>query len=161
MENKLRILIADDEEIIAKIMEDKLRKEEIFEIIGIAKDKEEEVEMIENLTPHIVLTDIMKGRRDISGLDIIKKYNIIDSKIKFIVISGLDIRMEIVRENMKNIVRIFPKPINLNQLILELKRVHREIYPVEIVNINNTVQSFKKKTYLQRFVETLLKKINL
>lgn len=159
MENKLRILIADDEEIIAKIMEEKLKEEEIFEIIGIAKDKKEVIEMIENLSPNIVLTDIIKGRRDRAGLDIIKKYNAIDSKIKFIVISGLDITMDIMRENIKNIIRIFPKPINLNQLILELKKVHREIYPVEIVNVNNSIQCLKKKSYLQRFIESLLKKM--
>ena len=54
---KLKVLIADDVEIIAKTNQQIVEKNEEIEVIGLAYDGQEEYDMILELKPDIVISD--------------------------------------------------------------------------------------------------------
>ena len=59
---KIRVIIADDYNRFCEIVRDYLIKYEEIEILGIANTDEEEIRMIEELKPEIVITDLMRNR---------------------------------------------------------------------------------------------------
>lgn len=64
MNNSLRILIADDAVEFRRTVRMMLSNEKGFEVIGIAKDGVEAVEMAEYLKPDVVVIDINMPRKD-------------------------------------------------------------------------------------------------
>lgn len=54
---KLKVLIADDVEIIAKTNQQIVEKNEEIEVVGLAYDDQEEYDMILELKPDIVISD--------------------------------------------------------------------------------------------------------
>lgn len=56
--SKIKMLIADDQELILESLHIVLSMEEDFEIVGLAKNGEEAVKSCEQLQPDIVLMDI-------------------------------------------------------------------------------------------------------
>ena len=99
--NPIKILIADDIEIIAKTIKSELEKIEDVEIVGIAKDGEEELEKIIELNPDLVVTDNkMPKMTGIEVIEKIKNLNIIN-KPDFILVTG-NVDMSI-REKVKEL----------------------------------------------------------
>ena len=81
--------------------------------------------MIEELKPEIVITDLMRNHR-YTGLDIIKKYNDANSKIKFLVISA-DYKKDVITDEL-NVAGYIKKPFNDYKVIYdELKRIKKGI----------------------------------
>ena len=68
---KLRVLIADDEFRIAKLIEKLIHWDEFqMECVGLVDNGETALEMIKELGPNIVITDIRMPK--INGLDLIR-----------------------------------------------------------------------------------------
>lgn len=65
----------------------KIEENEKYKVIGIAKDEEEEIKLIKDIKPNLVITDIRK-KNGWTGLDIIKQFENEDNKPIFFVISG-------------------------------------------------------------------------
>ena len=84
---QIKIIIADDNIHICKFIKDFLEKYEEIEILGIANTDEDEIKMIEEFKPNIVITDLMRGHK-YTGLDIIKSYENKKDAPKFLVISA-------------------------------------------------------------------------
>ena len=71
----LKILISDDNEMIKNIIESAVYKMNIEKEIFTAKDFDEELQIIDEFKPHLVITDIAKENRySKGGFDIIQKY---------------------------------------------------------------------------------------
>ena len=89
MKNKLSILVADDNIDFAKNLTSYIEKEDEMEVIGIAKDGLEAVEMIKNAKPDIAIIDVMMPQLD--GLGVLEKINEsnLDKKPLFIVLSAV------------------------------------------------------------------------
>lgn len=68
---KVKVLIADDIPEIAKRIESILEKNENIEIIGIARDGQEEYEKILELQPELVFTDNKMPK--LTGIEVIEK----------------------------------------------------------------------------------------
>ena len=71
---KIKIIIADDDIKTCEDIKNKLKNYESIEVIGIANTDEEEIKMIEELKPDVVVTDLMRNHK-FTGLDIIKDYS--------------------------------------------------------------------------------------
>ena len=65
----MKIAIIEDEEILAKILKEKLEKEK-FEV-GIAVNGEEAMPLIERFQPDIIILDLILPRK--SGLDVLRE----------------------------------------------------------------------------------------
>lgn len=83
---KIKIIIADDDIKTCEEIKEKLKNYESIEVIGIANTDEEEIRMIEELKPDVVVTDLMRNHK-FTGLDIIKDYSEKDESPKFIIVS--------------------------------------------------------------------------
>lgn len=71
MSEKISILIADDNSEFARTLTNYIEKEEDMEVVGIAKDGNEAVKMIENKQPDIALLDVIMPHLD--GLGVLEK----------------------------------------------------------------------------------------
>lgn len=125
MDSKIRVLIADDNKEICMFISNFLKKKEDVEILGIANTDEDEIKMIDNLKPEIVITDLMRNHKN-TVLDIIKNYFGKDNSPKFLVISAGD-KNEIYCENI-DVAGFIKKPFFDYEIIYsELKRIKENI----------------------------------
>ncbi len=133
MSIKTRVIIADDDVHICKFIEESLNKHDDIEILGIANTDEEEIGMIEELKPEVVITDLMRNHK-YTGLDIIKNYFEKKSNIKFLVVSA-DRKEDVIRDGLE-VAGYIQKGFSFNYELIytELKRIKKEIIDEEYNN---------------------------
>lgn len=163
MLEKIRVIIAEDNIHICKFIEENLKKHNDIEILGIANTDEEEIKMIEEQKPEIVITDLMRNNK-YSGLDIIKNYYNNNSQVEFLVISA-DYKEDVINDGLE-VAGYIKKPFKDYEIIYnELKRIKKNIiiskqhqewrekyYNLEIININE---------YLTQTDKQLLEKLGI
>lgn len=80
MKEKTTILIADDNQEFSQTLANYIHEQDDMEVIGIAKDGEEAIDMITNIMPDIALLDVIMPHLD--GIGVLEKLNIIKSDKK-------------------------------------------------------------------------------
>ena len=80
MREKITILIADDNPEFCQTLASYIEVQDDMEVIGIAKDGEQAIDMISNTMPDIVLLDVIMPHLD--GLGVLEKINMIKSNKK-------------------------------------------------------------------------------
>ena len=116
----LKLLIADDEKTIRETIRSFINWEALdIEVVGTAKDGIEAYNMILDLYPDIVLTDIrMPG---LSGLELIERMHEINKDMQFIILSGYN-EFEYAKTAMQYGVRHYLlKPCSEQQIIDSIK----------------------------------------
>lgn len=73
-DSKIRILIADDNDEFCIILKDYLNNQEIFNVVGIAKNGIEALKFIDEYKPDLVILDIIMPHLD--GLGVLEKLNL-------------------------------------------------------------------------------------
>lgn len=120
---KLKVLVADDIEIIAKSYERILSKNEQIEIVGLAYDGQEEYNIILEKNPDIVITDNKMPK--LNGVDVIEKIH--DSNLdyipKFIIITGDADPILLNKCNELGVIRVLTKPISNNKILYAVDEV--------------------------------------
>lgn len=86
---KIKIIIADDNKPFCEFLNEYLSDFEDIEILGIAYSDEEEVNLIKEFKPDIVITDLVRNN-DYTGLEIIQNYQKLNDAPAFLVISADD-----------------------------------------------------------------------
>lgn len=71
MKEKMTILIADDNQEFSQTLANYIQEQDDMEVIGIAKDGEEAIEMISNVEPDIALLDVIMPHLD--GIGVLEK----------------------------------------------------------------------------------------
>ena len=123
MSEKIKIIIADDNVHICEFIRKFLEKYEDIEILGIAHT--DEVKMIEELKPEIVITDLMRNHK-YTGLDIIKDYQNKKGAPEFLIISA-DEEINVIRNGLK-VAGYIKKPfLNYEIIVEELRRIKGEL----------------------------------
>ena len=80
MKEKTTILIADDNQEFSQTLANYIHEQDDMEVIGIAKDGEEAIDMITNIMPDIALLDVIMPHLD--GIGVLEKLSIIKSDKK-------------------------------------------------------------------------------
>ena len=80
MKDKITILIADDNVEFARTLNNYLEKEDDVQVIGIAKDGNEALEILQGTHPDIVLLDVIMPHLD--GLGVLEKLNSLEMSKK-------------------------------------------------------------------------------
>ena len=75
MKEKTTVFIADDNQDFSETLANYIREQEDMEVIGIAKDGEEAVEMLKNINPDVVLLDVIMPHLD--GIGVLERINVI------------------------------------------------------------------------------------
>lgn len=105
---KIKIIIADDEKECSDKLKSNLSKFDEIEILGVANSDEEEIKMIEELKPDIVITDLLRNNQ-FTGLDIIKKYAEKNEKLKFLIVSYSSESSTFIIKNVVGFVCKYPE----------------------------------------------------
>lgn len=124
--NLYRIILVDDEEEVRKGIIRKIDWETLgFQVGGDAENGEEALEMIEQLEPDMVMTDIRMPYMD--GLTLSAKIRQKYPSIKIIIFSGFD-DFEYAQQAIKlNVTEYILKPVNVEELTEILTRVHENL----------------------------------
>ena len=77
MKEKISVLIADDNQEFSHTLSNYINAQDDMEIIGMAKDGTEAVEMIVNIQPDVVLLDVIMPHLD--GLGVLERVNTMNS----------------------------------------------------------------------------------
>jgi len=94
-ETPLRILIAEDDERLASLVEEILDGDGRFLVVGRAQDGDEAVRLAEKHAPDIVLMDIGMPRRD--GIDATRAIHARDSAQHVVIYTGSDEYEDVAR----------------------------------------------------------------
>lgn len=97
-----------------------------IEIIGIAKDGEEAIEMIKKYNPDVILLDLRMPKKD--GVNVLEEIcKDINIRTKVIIISGetkMINRLNIVNSGI--VTNIFIKPFDMEELYISIKNITKE-----------------------------------
>ena len=121
--NKIKVLIADDIEVIAKSYKKVVENNEKIEVVGLANNGQQEYEMILELKPEIVITD--NKMPILNGIDVIEKIHNsnIDNKPNFIIITG-DIDYSLMKKcNELGNIRMLNKPVTDDKILYALDEI--------------------------------------
>jgi two-component system response regulator YesN len=125
-----KVLLVDDERIIREGIASIIEWEKYdCSLIGTASNGLEGLNIIKQLKPDIVITDVKMPLMD--GIELISKVNSLDEDIKFIVLSGFG-EFDLANKAMKYGVKHYLiKPCNENKIIDVLLQVKEEIIKKE------------------------------
>ena len=89
MKEKVTVLIADDNQEFSKTLSSYLKSQPDMEVIGMARDGNEAIEMITNTNPDVVLLDVIMPHLD--GLGVLENVNLIklEKRPMFIMLSAV------------------------------------------------------------------------
>ena len=141
MENKYRMILVDDEDEVRGRIISKINPESGFEVVGIAGNGYDALELIEELKPHVVLTDIRMPF--INGIELAKivRRDFPTTKVAFI--SGYD-EFDYAREAIElNVVSYLMKPVTSNDIEEFLKKLKKSLD--EEFNFLSSAELIRKK----------------
>ena len=134
--NRIKIVIADDNKSFTSVLERFLEKEGSFEVVGIAKDGLEALDLVREKKPDIILVDIIMPHLD--GFGVIDKIREMDEKDKPYIVALSAISRDAVTQRAISGGAFYYmiKPFDYNILSDRLK---------EIYNIKTVGHPFKGK----------------
>ena len=116
----MKILVAEDEPMLLKTIELKLKKEG-YEVIATADGRQAMAE-IENSNPDMVISDIMMPYA--SGLEIISQVRQkISRKIPIIILTAMEHEKVVMEAFELGADDYITKPFSLNELVIRVKRL--------------------------------------
>lgn len=159
MEEVLTILIADDNIYMKDMVALSIKNDARFKIIGVAENGEKEIELIKDLKPNIVITDLKKGNT-FSGLDIIReiKNNSEDVPIFFIISASTHYYFQ---EIMKLGVKYFlNKPCDNDRILEKLDDIYNDVYPKRIMILQDNQIETDNRNFFNKLLHTLKKRMS-
>lgn len=127
----IKIVIADDNEILLEQIVKGLKQNQEIEIVGIAKNGQEELDYIKQFCPDVVITDIEMPK--MTGVEVIEIAKVFENPPEFIVITG-GASSEIMKKLYSLPIRnIFSKPLEIQRIIDEIEKTKVVEIPKERV----------------------------
>lgn len=156
MDEVLKIVIADDNYALVEFMKRLLDKDKRFEVVGVATNDEEEINLIERNKPNVVITDL-KREDEYTGLNVIEEISNKKYKPLFFIVSAM--ATSYIEEMRKlNIDYYLNKPFDDKTFIEKMNRIYDEIYPKRIIIIGDTKIKYHRNNFFERFCNILKKR---
>lgn len=162
MDKKIKVIIADDIERIAEMNKGIAVNNENIEVIGLAYNGKDELDMILKLKPDLVITD--NKMPEMNGIDVIEQINNmhIENKPEFILVTG-DYGMELAikcrelgvfaivnklssEDDLANAIKEFVEyGINIHQENISTTKKEEEINNSKNGILNKILEKMKKR----------------
>ena len=142
MNDKITILIADDNPEFAKTLTSYIEEDNEFKIIAIARDGKEAVEMITSTEPEVVLLDVIMPHLD--GIGVLEKINA--AKMKK---NPLCIMLSAVGQD------------KITQRALELGAEYYAIKPFDIITLLQRIKEIRKYRQQPQFINSNINNYNI
>jgi DNA-binding NtrC family response regulator len=120
MNNTLSILVVDDDPVIRRLLEQRLKKAEY--LVEVAEDGYKAEELLQHKHFDVVLTDLMMPGK-IGGIEVLEMAKKIDQSIEVVLItahSSVDTAVEAMK---KGAIDYLEKPINFDELFLRIEKI--------------------------------------
>ena len=151
-ETKIRIIIADDNKAWTDLLAKYLKKFKELEIVGVTNDGLEQIRMILDLKPDIVITDL-KRDKGISGIEVIETCHELEIETDFLVTTAGYYNDKIQELIQMGITHFLFKPFEIDNMVEEIKNMRDERI-AKLISIENVLNE-RKIT----FIEIIMKKI--
>lgn len=163
MNHKFSVLVCDDEKLVAKSIVKNIEKiNPAFEVVGVAHDGEQAFDLVENLLPDAVFTDIKMPVMD--GLALIGLLSLHYPFIKKVIVSGYNDFEYVKNALVEHASDYLLKPINPDEMHKVLKKLQSEIVAEHKAFLKETAHSspdeivFQVRTY---FIQNFSSQIDL
>ena len=145
MKEKTTILIADDNQEFSQTLANYIHEQEDMEVIGIAKDGEEAVDMIANIMPDVALLDVIMPHLD--GIGVLEKMNMMKNNKKPICIMLSAVGQDKITQKAVNLGAEYyiVKPFDIELLIKRMREL-KNFVPGQ--NVNNFIGKEIKQRYV-------------
>lgn len=153
----LKVVIADDMQVIAKTYLNIVAGHQNYKVVGIANNGQEEYDLIMERNPDLVITD--NQMPEMNGIDVIEKiYNSdLAYKPKFILITGDTGREILDKCNQFDVFKMINKPVRDDVLTYTLDEVCDTIKAENPENLNDNkkfdYEKWKEKYYNKEIVD--------
>lgn len=156
MNDKITILIADDNPEFAKTLTGYIEKDDKFEIIAIARDGKQAVEMILNTEPDVALLDVIMPHLD--GIGVLEELNTANMKKFPICIMLSAVGQEKITQRALELGAEYYaiKPFAIEILLQRIKEIklHKQQPQFINSNINNYNINNNMNNYMSREIRT-------
>ncbi len=133
-----RIIVADDEEYVRDLLVKSINQSQTqFEVVGVASNGSEAIDLVKELKPDVIITDICMPI--LSGLELIKMVNELNQSIKTIIISGYDEFSYAKTAMTLGVTEYLLKPFLPDEVFTVLSRIKEELE-----NQANLLQNMEK-----------------
>jgi DNA-binding NarL/FixJ family response regulator len=120
---QIRVLVVDDDDLLARALEALLESDPSIEYVGRAHTGEEALELTEQLTPDIVLMDVeMPG---IGGLEATRRLSRSGSTAAVLVITGAEVEAHVHSARESGALGYLPKADLAELLLPTIKAIAR------------------------------------
>lgn len=147
---KIKIIVADDQEIILNSLIENLKKIDNFEIIGTAKDGKELLSLLEIENTDVLITD--NQMPELSGLEALKKYK--ESK-KMLPLTYVISGDAITAECLSLGVNFFSKPINTTKLISTIQDDAQNLLDNPKLDVNTDSLVLPKESFFKKIIKKI------
>ena len=146
MKEKITVLIADDNQDFSRTLANYLEKQEDMEVIGIAKDGAEAVDMIANTIPDIALIDVIMPHLD--GIGVLEKIGRLNlpKRPTCIMLSAVGQDKITQRAILLGAEYYVIKPFDIDVLINRIRQI-KNFVPTN--NTNNFISRENKQQYIE------------
>ena len=147
---KIKIIVADDQEIILNSLIENLKKIDNFEIIGTAKDGKELLSLLEIENTDVLITD--NQMPELSGLEVLKKSK--ESK-KMLPLTYVISGDAITAECLSLGVNFFSKPINTTKLISTIQDDAQNLLDNPKLDVNTDSLVLPKESFFKKIIKKI------
>jgi two-component system response regulator (stage 0 sporulation protein A) len=131
MGRTIRILIADQNEDFRNLLAESINEEEDMEIVGVAGDGDTATELLLQLTPDVLITELILPKSD--GLAILRAMESMEAAPPAAILMSAFVNDHIIREANEAGARYFiTKPCDVNNLVTKIRQAGRENLPSSI-----------------------------
>jgi len=169
MQEKISVLIVDDNTEMTDILHRKISDEEDFEVVGVAENGCKGIELIEQLKPDVVILDMVMPQLDgIGVLEKVKEMNL-DPWPLFVVLSAIGQDKQVLRAINLGIEYYMVKPFDIDMLICRIRQIYNERETsyfsqkgLKYKDINDkTVKAENSVNKTENKIEELIKKVGV
>ena len=145
MKEKISVLIADDNPDFSQTLAQYLESQEDMEVIGMAKDGSEAIDMIANTMPDVVLLDVIMPHLD--GIGVLERINIIKTLKRPVCIMLSAVGQDKITQRAISLGAEYyvVKPFDIELLIKRIREL-KNYKPVQ--NSNNFIAREPKMKYV-------------
>lgn len=159
-EKKINIVIADDNKEFCNILSDYLMTKKDLNVVGIASDGIETVNLVKKINPDLLILDIIMPRLD--GLGVLEELNKFNSEDvpNVIVLSAVGQDRITKRAIMLGADYYVVKPFDMEILVKRIRQIFNNLFPKDdIKGVNNLKQDNIKVKNTQLDLESKITKI--
>ncbi|HEX3029447.1 MAG TPA: response regulator, partial [Clostridia bacterium] len=124
--DEITLLIADDNVEFGDLLNEQISKEDDIKVLGVARDGLKAVEMIKQLSPDIVILDIIMPNLD--GIGVLERMQSLQLMHKplFIMLSAIGQDIFVQRAIILGAEYYIVKPFDIDILISRIRQIHND-----------------------------------